>query len=173
MPLQHVVKTPSDSSYMHKKCKLEAKRYHDTHHYVPKWKRHFTATSKQTRKCMHPQCLATEKLIHASCEDTENLEAALGIISSPDNLLLLCRDHYIGCFILKQSVLSVVLSGGFRAARLPGQATCAARVVSLWVEKNPVPLANHQALDRSVVLTVGWLYPIVPQDNIVVNNKHN
>ena len=38
--LQHVVKTPSDSSYMCKKCKLEAKRHHDTHHYIPKWKRH-------------------------------------------------------------------------------------------------------------------------------------
>ena len=31
------------------------------------------------------------------------------------------------------------ISGGFRAARLPGQATRAARVVCLWVEKNPVP----------------------------------
>ena len=92
--LQHVVKTPSDSSFMCKKCKLEAKRHHDTHHYIPKWKRHFAATPKHTRKCIYSQCLATEKLIHASFEKTENLEAALGITSSPDNPLLLCRDHY-------------------------------------------------------------------------------
>ena len=31
---------------------------------------------------VHPQCMATEKLIHASFEETENLEAALGVISS-------------------------------------------------------------------------------------------
>ena len=35
--------------------------------------------------------MATEKLIHASFEETENLEA---VISSPDNPLLLCQDHY-------------------------------------------------------------------------------
>ena len=64
-------------------------------------------------------------------------------------------------------------SGGFRAARLPGQATCAARAGSLWVEKNPVLPPNRRALDWSVVLTVGRLCPIVPQDNIVVSNKHN
>jgi len=38
-------------------------------------------------------------------------------------------------------------SGGFRAARLPGQATRAARAVGLWVEKNPVPPPNRRALD--------------------------
>ena len=70
-------------------------------------------------------------------------------------------------------------SGGFRAARLPGQATPAARVVSSWVEKILVPPLNCRALDWSVVLTIGYylsigrLYPIVHQDNIVVTNKHN
>ena len=64
-------------------------------------------------------------------------------------------------------------SGGFRAARLPGQATRAVHAVSLWVEKNPVHPPNRQALDWSVVLTVGGLCPIVPQDSIVVSNKHN
>ena len=54
-----------------------------------------------------------------------------------------------------------------------GQATCTACAVSLWVEKNPVPPPNRRALDCSVVLTVGRLCPIVPQDNIVVSNKHN
>ena len=37
---------------------------------------------------------------------------------------------------------------------------------SLWVEKN-------LTVEWSVVLTVGRLCPIVPQDNIVVNNNHN
>ena len=64
-------------------------------------------------------------------------------------------------------------SGGFRAAGLPRQATRMARAVGLWVEKNPVPPSNRRALDWSVVLTVGGLCPIVPQDNIVVSNKHN
>ena len=64
-------------------------------------------------------------------------------------------------------------SGGFRVARLLGQATHAARVVGLWVERNLVPSPNCQVLDWSVVLTVGGLCPIVPQDNIVVSNKHN
>ena len=63
-----------------------------------------------------------------------------------------------------------VVSGGFRAARLPGQATRAARVVGLWVEKNPAPPPNRRALD---CLTVGELCPIVPQDNTLVSNKHN
>ena len=60
-------------------------------------------------------------------------------------------------------------------SELPGylgrrQKQCA---ISLWVEKNPVPPPNHPALDWSVVFTVGQLCPIVPQDNIVVSNKHN
>ena len=33
-----------------------------------------------------------------------------------------------------------------RAARLPGQATRAARAVGLWVEKNPVPPPNRMPL---------------------------
>ena len=64
-------------------------------------------------------------------------------------------------------------SGGLRATRLPGQVTHAVRAVSLWVEKIPVPPPNCRALDWSVVLTVRQLCPIVPQDNIVVSNKHN
>ena len=39
--------------------------------------------------------------------------------------------------------------------------------------ENPVPPPNCCALDWSVVLTVERLCPIVPQDNIVVSNKHN
>ena len=54
----------------------------------------------------------------------------------------------------KQPSWRLIGSGGFRAARLPGQATCAAHTVSLWVE-NPLPPPNRQALDWSVVLTVG------------------
>ena len=64
-------------------------------------------------------------------------------------------------------------SGGCRAARLPGQATHAARALGLWVEKYPVPAPNHQLLDWSVVLTNGRLCAIVQRDNIVVSNKHN
>ena len=48
-----------------------------------------------------------------------------------------------------------------------------AHTVGLWVEKNPVPPPNRQALDWSVVFTVGGVCPIIPQDNIVVSNKHN
>ena len=48
------------------------------------------------------------------------------------------------------------------------QATLAVRAVSLWVEKNPIPPAN-----RYVVLAVGRLCPVVPQDNIVVSNIKN
>ena len=59
-------------------------------------------------------------------------------------------------------------SGSFRAARLPGQATRAACAESLWVEKNPVPFPN-----RRDAFAVRQLCPIVPQDNIVVSNKHN
>ena len=55
-------------------------------------------------------------------------------------------------------------------ARLPGQATRAVRVVGLWVEKNLALPPNGRTLD---CLTVGELCPIVPQDNIVVSNKHN
>ena len=40
-------------------------------------------------------------------------------------------------------------------------------------EKNSVPPPNRRALDWSVVLTVGRLSPIVPQDNVVVSNNHN
>ena len=65
------------------------------------------------------------------------------------------------------------ISGGFRAARLSRQATCAVCALSLWVEKDPVPPTSRRALDWSVVLTVRRLCPIVPQDNIVVSNKHN
>ena len=64
-------------------------------------------------------------------------------------------------------------NGSFRVARLPREATRVVHTVSSWVEKNPVPAPNHRALDWSVVLTVGRLCPIVPQDNIVASNKHN
>ena len=60
----------------------------------------------------------------------------------------------------------MISSGGFRAARLPRQATHGVRTVSLRVEKNPVTPPNRCALVWSVVLTVGWLCPIVLQDNI-------
>ena len=63
-----------------------------------------------------------------------------------------------------QVIRGLSSSGSFKAAKLPGQATCAVRAVGLWVEKNPVPPPNRQALDWSVVLTVRWLCPIVPQD---------
>ena len=84
-----------------------------------------------------------------------------------NSLPLLCIVH-IGLHLAP-----LALSGGFRAARLPGHATHAARAVSSWVEKNLVPPLNRQALDWSVVLTIGRLCPIVPRDNIVVSNKYN
>ena len=46
----------------------------------------------------------------------------------------------------------------------------ARRALGLWVEKNPAPPPNCRALD---CLTVGELFPIVPQNNIVVSNKHD
>jgi len=58
-------------------------------------------------------------------------------------------------------------SGSFRAARLPRPATHTASVV------RSSPSHNRRALDWSVVLTVGRLFPIVPRHNIVVSNKHN
>ena len=39
--------------------------------------------------------------------------------------------------------------------------------------ENLVPPPNCRALDWCVVFTVPRLCPIVPQDNIVVSNKHN
>jgi len=68
-------------------------------------------------------------------------------------------------FQIQDILFDCHISGGFRAARLPRQATLTARAVSSWVEKNPVPPPNRRALDWSVVLTVGRLRPIVPQDN--------
>ena len=78
---------------MCKKCKLEAKRHHDTHITFQNG-RGISQLLPNRLGNVYTQCLATEKLIHASFEETENLEAALGITSSPDNPLLLCRDHY-------------------------------------------------------------------------------
>ena len=59
---------------------------------------------------------------------------------------------------LTLSMVTHNYSGGFRTARLPGQAAHAVRAVGLWVEKNPVPPPNRQALDWSVVFTVGGQY---------------
>ena len=50
--------------------------------------------------------------------------------------------------------------------------TCGARGKFMGGEKL-VPPPNHWALDWFVVLTVGGLCPIAPQDNIVASNKHN
>ena len=66
-----------------------------------------------------------------------------------------------------------MLYGGFRVARLPGQATCVAHAIRLWVEKNPVPPPNRRALDWSVVLIVERLCPIDSRNNTVVSNTHN
>ena len=35
------------------------------------------------QKCIHPQCTDTDKLIHASFDETDNLEAALGVTITP------------------------------------------------------------------------------------------
>ena len=86
--LQHVVKTPSDDSCICKKCMLEAKRHYHTPDYIPKWKEKLTVTPKLMQKCIHPQCTDTDKMIHASFDETDNLEAALGVTASPDNPLL-------------------------------------------------------------------------------------
>ena len=70
-----------------------------------------------------------------------------------------------------------IFSGGFRVAGLPGQVTRAGDMRStrsrLMGGEKPGPSPNHRALDWSVVFTVGGLCLIVPQDNIVVSNKHN
>ena len=60
----------------------------------------------------------------------------------------------------------MISSGGFRAARLPRQVTRGVHTVRLRVEKNPVTPPNCRTLVWSVVLTIGRLCPIVPQDNI-------
>ena len=70
-------------------------------------------------------------------------------------------EHYVTC-VISICVLKGEKSGPFpnrRAARLPGQATCAACVVCLWVEKNQVPPPNRRALDWSVVLLWGSSAP--------------
>ena len=46
----------------------------------------------------------------------------------------------------------------------------ARRALGLWVEENLAPPPNRRALD---CLTVGELCPIVPQNNIVISNKHD
>ena len=64
-------------------------------------------------------------------------------------------------------------SGGFRVAGLPGQVTHAVRAVGLWVEKiRSLPL-TVKFFGLVIVFTVGGLCPIIPQDNIVISNKHN
>ena len=48
------------------------------------------------QKCIHPQCTDTDKLIHVSFDETDNLEAALGVTASPDNpLLCTCMCVYV------------------------------------------------------------------------------
>ena len=61
--------------------------------------------------------------------------------------IIIHTQYYATC---KES--GYTTSGGFRAARLPGQATHMVCVVNLWVrvEKNSVPSPNHQAIDWSV-----------------------
>ena len=68
---------------MCKKCKLEAERYHDTHKYVPKWKRHFTATPKQTWKC----------ICSAQSGNLRNLEIALRILGIPRLRTIVARSR--------------------------------------------------------------------------------
>ena len=94
--LQHVVKTPSYDSCICKKCMLEAKRHYHTPDYIPKWKEKLTVTPRLMQKCIHPQCTDTDKLIYVSFDETDNLEAALGVTASPDNpLLCTCMCVYV------------------------------------------------------------------------------
>ena len=96
------------------------------------------------------------------------------ILVSMDAVLTITTEVFLRWYLIECLVeKNFRLLGGFRVARLPGQVTCVARMVGLWAEKNLDPPPNCQALDWSVVFTVGWLCPIVPQDNIVVSNKHN
>ena len=74
--------------------------------------------------------------------------------------------------VLIPSCWTVHSSGSFRAARLPRQATRGVRAVSLWSKKiQSLPLTVFRLFCCPV--TVRRLCPIIPQDNIVVGNKHN
>ena len=59
------------------------KRHCHTPDYIPKWKEKRLYTPRLMQKCIHPQCTDTDKLIHASFDETDNLEAALGVTITP------------------------------------------------------------------------------------------
>ena len=94
--LQHLDTVPPDNSYMCKSHLQEAKRHHSDAHFIPKWKTNHTVAVKSFKRCVNPQCMnpSCDKLIKPAFVSTDRLEEALGIQSSEENPLAVCRICY-------------------------------------------------------------------------------
>ena len=93
---------------------------------------------------------------HLACYYLKQNKSLCGLSSTPKQL----ASGYKYIVAYKLIVIVVVASGGFRAGRLPRQATRAALAKLIGLEKSG-PSPNRQALDWSVV---GRFCPIIPQD---------
>ena len=92
---KHFGKHLSEDKYICKKHWIEAKRYHSTLNYIPKWKN--SAEMQTPRKsCIHPQCTNkfSDKLVKPAFVSVSELEELLGVKSSANMPFLLCPTCY-------------------------------------------------------------------------------
>ena len=88
--------TPSENSFIYKSHLMEARRHHNNPDFIPKWKPSPRGILKPLKTCVNPKCIEPvhEKLIKPSFASTAELEEILGVKSSADNPLVLCRYCY-------------------------------------------------------------------------------
>ena len=91
---RHHGSLPDDRAHICKKHQLEAKRYHEDYHYVPKWKGNET---KQIIQCTFPNCTSTSETTKISVATFAPLELILSIIGMAESSkgeVFLCKSHY-------------------------------------------------------------------------------
>ena len=92
---KHLDNCLSEDNYICKKHWIEAKRYHNTANYTPKWKNSAHAQTPP-KLCIHPQCTSkfSDKLVKPAFANVSELEDFLGVKSSSSAPFLLCPCCY-------------------------------------------------------------------------------
>ena len=77
---KHLGKYVPEESYICKKHWIEAKRYHSSPHYIPKWK-NIASIQISPKSCIHPQCINkfSDKFVKLAFANISILEKLLGV----------------------------------------------------------------------------------------------
>ena len=92
---KHYEQNPNPDSCICKAHLIEARRMWAIADYTPKWK---TSHGTLINTCIVANCQSNTKLVAPKFDTIENIEANIGVKSTPENPLLLCAKHYIAVY---------------------------------------------------------------------------